>query len=270
MEQNKQPSIIILENVQKVFKIQDQTSNTIFETYINFKNRRLAKNFLALNKINLDIKKGEMIGIIGRNGSGKSTLLKIIAGVLEPTSGKIIINGKITPLLALGSGFNGELSAKENIIFYGMLLGAKKNYILKKINEIIQFAELENYLDVKIKHFSSGMHLRLAFSVAVFLDPDTILIDEVLSVGDESFQKKSFDKLMSFKESGKTIILVTHALDLVENLCDRAAYLDKGKIIEIGDSKQVVKVYRESFTWIIKSNWKWIPRSFLENEEGQK
>lgn len=248
MEQNKQSSVIILENIQKVFKIQEQTSNTIFETFINFKNRKTAKNFLALNEINLDIKKGEMIGIIGRNGSGKSTLLKTIARVLEPTSGKITINGKLTPLLALGSGFNGELSAKENIIFYGMLLGAKKNYIIKKINEIIQFAELENYINVKLKQFSSGMNLRLAFSVAMFLDPDIILIDEILSVGDESFQKKSFDKLMSFKKSGKTIILVTHALDVVENLCDRAAYLDKGKIVEIGDSKQVVKTYRESFT----------------------
>jgi len=248
MEQNKQSSVIILKNIQKVFKIQKQTSNTIFETFINFKNRNTGKNFLALNEINLDIKKGEMIGIIGRNGSGKSTLLKTIARVLEPTSGKIIINGKIIPLLALGSGFNGELSAKENIIFYGMLLGAKKNYIIKKINEIIQFAELENYIDVKLKQFSTGMNLRLAFSVAMFLDPDIILIDEVLSVGDESFQKKSFDKLMSFKKSGKTIILVTHSLDVVENLCDRAAYLDKGKIIEIGDSTQVVKAYRESFT----------------------
>lgn len=246
MEHNEQS--VILENIHKFFKIQKQSSNTIFETFFNLKNRRSAKNFLALNKINFDVKKGEMIGIIGRNGSGKSTLLKIIAGILEPTSGKIIVNGKLTSLLALGSGFNGELSAKENIIFYGMLLGAKKNYILKKINEIIQFAELDDYLDVKVKHFSSGMYLRLAFSVAVFLDPDIILIDEILSVGDESFQKKSFDKLMSFKKSGKTIILVTHALPLVENLCDRAIFLDKGKIMEIGDPKEVVKAYRESFT----------------------
>lgn len=248
MEQNMQSSAIVLENIQKFFKIQNQTSNTIFETFINFKNRKSTKTFQALNKITLNIKKGEMVGIIGRNGSGKSTLLKIITRILEPSSGKLTINGKLTPLLALGSGFNGELSAKENIIFYGMLLGTKKDYILKKINPIIQFAELENYLDVKLKHFSSGMYLRLAFSVAMFVDPDIILIDEVLSVGDESFKKKSFDKLMSFKKSGKTIILVTHALDLVENLCDRAIFLDNGKIVEIGNSKEVVKTYRESFT----------------------
>jgi ABC-type polysaccharide/polyol phosphate transport system ATPase subunit len=246
MEQNNR-SMISLLNISKIFKIQAQTSNTVFETFANLQNKKSAKKFHALDNIDLEVKQGEMIGIIGRNGSGKSTLLKIISGVLDPTDGKISINGKLVPLLALGSGFNPELSAKENIIFYGMLLGATKKYILKKINEIIQFAELEKYLDVKVKHFSSGMYLRLAFSVAVFLDPDIILVDEVLSVGDESFQKKSFDKLMSFKKSGKTIILVTHSLELVENFCDRAAYLDKGKILAIGNPQDVVKSYRESF-----------------------
>lgn len=245
-DEKPRPSVLILKNVKKNFTISYQSSNTIFEFFTSFLIRKTSKNLLALDDINLDIKQGEMVGIIGRNGSGKSTLLKIMSGVLCPTEGKVIVKGKIAPFLSLGSGFNPELNTLENIILYGMLLGAKKNYIVKKIDEILKFAELEDYIKVKLKNFSTGMYMRLAFSVAISLNPDIILIDEVLSVGDLSFQQKSYNKLISFKNSGKTIILVTHAMDPVEQLCDKAIFLEKGHVISSGEPKTVVEQYKNS------------------------
>jgi len=200
----------------------------------------------VLDNINLEIKQGEMVGVIGRNGSGKTTLLRIISGVLEPKEGKVIVKGRLTPFLALGSGFNPELDAKENIILYGILLGASKNKILGEIDNILEFAELEDYIDVKLKRFSSGMFMRLAFSVAVSLNPDILMIDEVLAVGDASFQQKSFQKLLSFKKENKTIILVTHDLDQVERLCSKAIFLKDGKIAASGQPKLVVEKYKNS------------------------
>ena len=246
VDEKPKPSVLVLKNIKKMFTITNQSSNTIFEFFTSFLNKKTYRNFLALDNINLDIKQGEMIGIIGQNGSGKSTLLKIMSGILYPTDGNIIVKGKVAPFLSLGSGFNPELNALENIILYGILLGAKKNDIVKKINEILKFAELENYANVKLKNFSTGMYMRLAFSVAVNLDPDIIMIDEVLSVGDLSFQQKSFNKLISFKNSGKTIILVTHVLDPVEQLCDRAIFLKNGSVAAMGEPKMVVEKYKNS------------------------
>jgi len=168
-----------------------------------------------------------------------------MAGIIEPTSGEVIVNGKIAPFLSLGSGFNPELTAKENIILYGMLLGESKGVIIKKMPDILEFAELQDYANVKLKKFSTGMYMRLAFSIAISLDPDIILIDEILAVGDIAFQQKSFEKLMSYKKNGKTIILVSHALEQIENLCDRAVLLNEGHIETAGDPKTVVQKYRE-------------------------
>lgn len=239
-------SAIILRNVTKKFYLHHNIPSTIFERISNMFKNNSTEEFFALKNINLEIKHGEMIGIIGRNGGGKSTLLKIMSGVLEPTSGEVIVNGKATAFLSLGSGFNPQLDAIENIILYGMLLGASKNWISSQVKNILKFAELEHFSDVKLKDFSSGMFMRLAFSVAISLDPDIILIDEVLAVGDASFQQKSFQKLLSFKNAGKSIVIVTHNLEHVLNLCDRAVFIQNGNVESIGKPDKVVELYRKS------------------------
>lgn len=236
--------IIKLSNITKIYRVYHNSPSTIKE--------RIAKLFLqnhvdrrvVLDGIDLTIKSGELVGVIGKNGSGKSTLLKILAGVIEPTSGSVSIHGTIAPFLSLGSGFNSELDARENIILYGLLLGHTKKSIMSKIDEILHFAELEAYSDIKLKTFSSGMLMRLAFSIAVSLDPDILLIDEVLAVGDESFQQKSFNKLISFRNLGKTIVFVTHNLTQVESLCDRAIFINDGKIHSMGDPHEIVENYK--------------------------
>jgi len=187
-----------------------------------------------------------LIGIIGKNGSGKTTLLRIIAGIMHPDEGSVTINGKIGPLLQVGLGSNEEFTVRENIITYGILLGFKKKTIREKIPEILKFAELEEYRDIKMKYLSSGMKVRIMFSAAMIMDPDILLVDEVISVGDASFKEKSFAAFLSFKKRNKTIILVSHNLQLVKQICDEAYMLDKGKIIEHGDPKEVVSKY-ESF-----------------------
>jgi len=242
------PFSITVKNVKKLYNVQHQNSSSIFEKISTIGKKTKSEKIVALDGISFDIKHGEMIGIIGRNGSGKSTLLKILAGIIDPSQGYATTRGKVAPFLALGSGFNPELTAKENIILYGILLGASKNEMVRKFDEILGFAELEKYQDVKLKAFSSGMFMRLAFSVAVNMNPDIILIDEVLAVGDASFQQKSFKKLMEFKDIGKTIVLVTHALELVESYCNRAIFLDKGKAMAIGPPKMVIEEYRNALT----------------------
>ena len=237
---------IVLKNIGKEFKLSNIEKQSISSKLASvIKKVSESGGLVALEKINLEIKHGEMVGIIGRNGNGKSTLLKIMAGIIEPTSGEVIVNGKVAPFLSLGSGFNPELTAKENIILYGMLLGESKDVIRKKIPDILEFAELQDYANVKLKKFSTGMYMRLAFSIAISLDPDIILIDEILAVGDIAFQQKSFEKLMSYKKNGKTIIIVTHVLEQIENLCDRAVLLNEGRIETSGDPKTVVQKYRE-------------------------
>lgn len=199
-----------------------------------------------INNISLNIEKGKMIGIIGKNGSGKTTLLRMIAGIFHPDKGSITVNGKIGPLLQVGLGSNDEFTVAENIITYGILLGFKKKIIHDKIPEIIKFAELEEYRDVKMKYLSSGMKVRIMFSTAMLIDPDILLVDEVISVGDASFREKSFNAFLSFKKRDKTIILVSHNLTLIRQLCDEVYVMDKGEIIYHGDPKDVVSKY-ESF-----------------------
>ena len=233
-------------DVTKIFHIHHNAPTTIFERLSKSFSKKNIETLLALDQINIKINHGEMIGIIGKNGSGKTTLLRVIAGIIEPTSGRIMINGKMAPFLSLGASFNPELDSRENIILYGMLLGIPKKIIISKINSILEFAELEKYADVKLKHFSTGMFMRLAFSVAISIEPDIFLIDEVMAVGDESFQEKSFQKLLSFKKQGRTIILVSHNLTQVEKLCDRAILIQNGKISAVGNSIEVVKKYKDS------------------------
>jgi lipopolysaccharide transport system ATP-binding protein len=240
---NENNYAIIVDKISKSFKIYHEKNETLFSILTNIFSKRNYEVLNVLQDITLNLKKGEMLGIIGLNGSGKTTLLKILSGILKADSGQIKINGTIAPLLQLGVGFNGELTARENIILSGMLLGFSKLEMKNKVDEIIKFAELEKFVDTKIKNFSSGMYIRLAFSTAMQIDPDILLVDEVLAVGDINFVKKSYNEFLSFKEKGKSIIFVSHSLDHIRNLCDRAMVLESGKIKVIGNANQVVEQY---------------------------
>jgi len=229
---------IIVENVSKSFKM-DRPKGILGI----IKPNNNSKRFLVLDKINFSIKKGEVIGIIGSNGSGKTTLLRTIAGVYKYDTGKIQINGKISPLLQLGTGFQEELDAKENIIANGLLLGISKSEIKKKINKIIEYAELQKFQDQKLKHYSSGMRARLGFSIAINLDPQILLVDEILSVGDKQFREKSYKSFLEFKNAKKTILIVTHNLKNILEICDRVILLNKGQMKGVGSPKEMLEKY---------------------------
>lgn len=230
--------IIQIQNINKFFHYK---SAKVPNKPKNLSNDNLIK---ALENISLSIKRGEVFSIIGSNGSGKTTLLRIIAGIIEPDSGSIKVNGKLAPLMQLGVGFHPELIAKENILLYGLLLGFKRNEILSKVDDIINFAELQPFASLKLKHYSTGMKLRLALSTAFQVNPDIILLDEVLAVGDIKFRKKSMNAFLSFKEKGKTIIFTTHNLHLL-SISDRSLFIDKGRIVNLGDPKKIAKEYEE-------------------------
>ncbi len=203
------------------------------------------ETFWALKDINIEIEKGSTLGIIGRNGSGKSTLLKIITGIYKPTTGKVEVRGRIASLIELGAGFHPEFSGRENILINGTVLGLSKKEIQDRMEDIIKFAELEEFIDAPLRTYSSGMYVRLGFSVAVHVDPDILLIDEVLSVGDRSFNQKCQEKLYEFRNAKKTMILVSHDLDSIERYCDHVVLLEKGKIVDSGSPKRVIDTYRQ-------------------------
>jgi lipopolysaccharide transport system ATP-binding protein len=204
------------------------------------------KRFTALENISFEVYKGECFGVIGRNGAGKSTLLGLIAGVLKPDKGEIEVRGRISPLLELGAGFHPELTGRENIILNGILLGMTKKEVLSKMEEIIEYSELGDFIDQPIRTYSSGMVARLGFSVVAHLDPEILLVDEVLAVGDINFQKKCMKKIESFRERGVTIVLVSHVIEQVEKMCNRVLWVDQHRIRAIGDAKEVCKLYRET------------------------
>ena len=200
---------------------------------------------IALDDISFQVKKGEFLSIIGLNGSGKTTLLRIIAGVYQPNSGSVIISGRLSPLLQLGAGFQHDLNARDNIIMNGMLLGFSKSYIEAKVEKILNYAELEKFSNLPLKHFSSGMRARLAFSTAMQVDPEILLVDEILSVGDKDFRKKSYETFFSYKKNKKTIIHATHNLEKIPELSDRVLLIHKGKIVMLGEPELVIKKYHE-------------------------
>jgi ABC-2 type transport system ATP-binding protein len=191
--------------------------------------------FQALRDVNLEIQAGQSVGLIGPNGSGKSTLLKILTGILRPTTGTVEVNGRVSSLLELGAGFNGELSGRDNIFLNASLLGLSRKETEGLFDSIVEFSELEEFIDNPVKHYSSGMYVRLGFSVAVHVDPDILLVDEVLAVGDEAFARKCLDKIAEFQREGRTILFVTHSLDLVDRICDRGVVLDHGRVVFDGD-----------------------------------
>lgn len=197
--------------------------------------RRRRTPFTALNDVSLEIQRGHTVGLIGHNGSGKSTLLKVLSGIIRPTSGTVEVNGRVASLLELGAGFNGELSARDNVYLNASLLGLTRAEIDQKYDSIVEFSELGPFMDDQVKHFSSGMYVRLGFSVAVHVDPDILLIDEVLAVGDEAFAEKCLAKIKEFQAQGRTILVVSHALDTIVEICDRAIVLDHGDLVFDGD-----------------------------------
>ncbi len=229
---------IIVKNVSKTFQLQSDRLKKTSSSIIKIK---------STDNISLKIEQGKMVGLIGRNGSGKTTLLKLIAGILHPDEGSIEISGKIGPLLQVGVGSSEEFKVNENIITYGILLGFKEKWIKEKISEILKFAELQEYGNVKMKHLSSGMKVRVMFSTAMLIDPDILLVDEIISVGDEAFRKKSFEAFLSFKNRKKTILFVSHNLEIVKQLCDSVYFLENGKIIEFGKPEEVIKTYRNHY-----------------------
>jgi len=199
----------------------------------------------ALENISFEVNKGEILGIIGLNGSGKSTLLRIISGIYQPDQGSVEINGTLSPLMQLGAGFQGELDAKDNIIMNGLLLGIPKKQMIKMMDKIIDYAELERFSQLKLKHYSTGMRARLAFSIAMQIKPDILLIDEILSVGDKNFQKKSYETFLLFKQNNKTVLHASHNISKLEEFSDRILLLNKGKLVMIGKTTEVLAKYKE-------------------------
>src|SRR5581483_2922206 len=199
--------------------------------------------FEALKGVSFDVSAGKTFGIVGRNGSGKSTMLKLIAGIGKPTSGTVRVNGRVSALIELGAGFQPEISGRENVFINGLMLGLSRREIAQRFDEIVRFAELEEFIDAPVKTYSSGMYMRLGFAVAINVDPDVLLVDEVLAVGDEAFTHKCLDKFAEFRRRGKTILLVTHSLPVVERFCDDAVWLDEGSVRAQGDPRRVVDAY---------------------------
>jgi len=240
--------IVRVEDLWKKFKIPHERRTTIFENIIGALQMLGGKTlsyeeFWALKDVSFTVAKGESLGVIGENGSGKSTLLKILAKILRPDKGNVAANGRIAPILELGVGFHPDLTAKENILVYGTIMGLKNSELRKRMDSILQFAALERFRDAKLKNLSSGMQMRLGFSVAMETNPDIFLVDEALAVGDMGFQRKCLSKFKEFKNEGKTIILVSHALNLVKEFCERTLLLSRGEMICFGETEAVVDEY---------------------------
>src|SRR6476619_986152 len=204
---------------------------------------RASETFPALTDVSFSVPKGSTYGVIGRNGSGKSTALKLVAGITKPTSGTVQVNGRVSALIELGAGFHPEISGRENVFINGIMLGLSKREVEARFDQIVDFAELREFIDAPVKTYSSGMYMRLGFAVAINVDPDVLLVDEVLAVGDEGFTHKCLDKFSEFRRRNKTILLVTHSLNLVEKFCDEALWLDDGRAMTHGDPKRVVGTY---------------------------
>lgn len=224
------------------------------QALLNFFKSNQEEDFWALKDVSFKIRKGESVGIVGVNGSGKSTLLKLIAGVLTPTSGRVSVEGRIGPLIELGAGFHTELSGRDNIYLNGTILGLSKEEIDKKFNEIVEFAELQKFIDTPVKHYSSGMYMRLGFAIAININPDILLVDEILSVGDMAFQRKCLEKIQEFKNKKVSFVIVSHNIDLVRQICDRTILMDKGKIAKIGRSDNIVSDYLSKIVYSDKKN----------------
>ncbi|MBT3356206.1 ABC transporter ATP-binding protein [bacterium] len=242
-KKEKKEIVIKVENISKAFEIPHERNDTIRSVFVNIFKRKIFEKFKALDNISFEVKKGEFFGIIGRNGSGKSTLLKVLAGIYQQDAGTVQINGRISPFLELGIGFNPELSGRDNIYLNATVLGLTKKQIDEKFDSIVRFSELERFIDQKLKNYSSGMAVRLAFSVSIHANRDILLMDEVLAVGDSNFQSKCLSEFSRYRELGKTVILVTHSVEIVQRYCNKAMLLRNGKIVKIGKATEVADKY---------------------------
>ena len=234
-----------MRNLSKSFRLPRENARTLKEKALHPLRTRIADTLHAVDDVSVEIAEGEFFGIVGSNGSGKSTLLKCIAGIYESDGGDLHIRGRLAPFIELGVGFNPELTATDNAIINAIMLGLTRKEALERLDDIVAFAELQEFMNLKLKNFSSGMHVRLAFAVAIQVDADILLIDEVLAVGDAAFQQKCFDEFARLKRSGKTIVFVTHDMSAVERFCDRAMLLDHGRIIDIGAPATVARHYTD-------------------------
>lgn len=239
--------MIKIDNVSMKFNLEIEKDFSMKQAFINVftKKKKKKKNddFWALKNVSFTVDKGEVVGLIGSNGAGKSTLLKVVSGVMKPTSGKVTVQGVISPMIELGAGFDGNLTARENIYLNGAILGYSKKFLDSKFDEIVEFSELREFLDVPVKNFSSGMTAKLAFSIATVVNPEILIVDEILSVGDLKFQEKSKHKMMEMIKGGTTVLYVSHSLQSIKELCTKVVWLEHGKVIKIGDTKKICDAY---------------------------
>lgn len=236
-------TVISVKNVKKCFRVYLDKS-TMLKDKILFWKRNRYETRTVLDGISFEVKKGESVGIIGRNGCGKSTTLKLLTRIMYPDSGTITVDGRVSALIELGAGFHPDMTGRENIYINASIFGLSKKEIDRRLSRIIEFSELEHYIDNPVRTYSSGMYMRLAFSVAINVDADVLFVDEILAVGDLAFQNKCFDRLMEIRKSGTTIIIVSHSLDMIERLCDRTIWINDGKIAGSGIPKEVHEQYR--------------------------
>lgn len=239
-------NMIEVKNVSMKFNLGIEKGFSLKQGFVDMfkKKEKINNDFWALKNVNFDVEKGEVVGFVGSNGAGKSTLLKVIAGVMKPTKGKVSVYGNICPMIELGAGFDSQLTARENIYLNGAVMGYSKEFINSKFDEIVSFSELNEFLDVPIQNFSSGMIARLAFSIATVVDPEILIVDEILSVGDMAFQKKSEEKMLNMINGGTTVLFVSHSIDQIRNMCNKVVWIEKGKVQAIG-GKEVCDKYIE-------------------------
>lgn len=245
-------SMIKVEDVSMKFNLGIEKNFSLKLFFINmFKPKKKDKkkgnkDFWALKHVNFEVERGEVVGFVGGNGAGKSTLLKVVSGVMKPTEGKITVAGNICPMIELGAGFDMDLTARENIYLNGSILGYSREFIDQKFDEIVSFSELQDFLEVPVRNFSSGMVARLAFSIATQVDPEILIVDEILSVGDLNFQQKSEAKMRSMITGGTTVLYVSHSIDSIRSLCDKVVWLDHGKVVMSGNTEKVCQAYYDS------------------------
>lgn len=246
--------MIDIKNVSMKFNLGVEKNYSIKQAFVNFfdfrkrrnKSRDKINSFWALKDIDFHIDKGEVVGLVGSNGAGKSTLLKVVSGVMKPTKGSVTVNGNISPMIELGAGFSPDLTARENIYLNGAILGYSKQFLDNKFDEIVDFSELKDFLDVPVKNFSSGMTAKLAFSIATIVDPEILIVDEILSVGDMRFQEKSRNKMLSMIKGGTTVLYVSHSLQSIKDLCTKVIWIEHGVVQMSGDVNEVCDAYEKS------------------------
>ena len=245
--------MININNVSMKFNLGIEKGRTVKQMFIDFfsfkqrkKKDKSKEYFWALKDVNVNIEKGEVVGIVGSNGAGKSTLLKVVSGVMKPTKGSVEVGGTISPMIELGAGFDPELTARENIYLNGAILGYSKQMLDEKFDEIVEFSELKDFLEVPVKNFSSGMTAKLAFSIATIVNPEILIVDEILSVGDMHFQEKSKNKMMTLINGGTTVLYVSHSLDSIKELCTKVIWIEHGVVQMVGDTEKVCKAYAKS------------------------